>query len=268
MLDVGRWTLDVTPEGAPSLQLTIFIRMKSRFFSAALLTSLPLVASLAAEANNPGADALKERIIAHARTVTPEDYAYTRTIRTDSTEGNKKEERVVVDRWDPAKPQDQRWTLVSINGQPPNADQLKNYGKETPKRRTVYYGRVAEYFGKPATSATDAKGRPVFRLASLPKETVVAMGSDISANATGELAVETSGATPFIEEIRFSSTKPARIKLIAVIERFEAVNRYRMMPNGKPAPVESTSEMNGSMMGKQGLIRTKVSYSDHRAVGK
>lgn len=211
---------------------------------------------------------MKERIIAHARTVTPEDYAYTRTIRTESTEGNKKEERVVIDRWDPAKPQDQRWTLVSINGQPPTDDQLKNYRTETLKRRPAYYGRVAEYFGKPATSATDARGRPTFRFPSLPKETVVVSGSDISANATGELAVDTTGATPFIEEIRFASTKPNRVKLIATIERFEAMTRYRMMPNGKPAPLESSSEMNGSMMGKQGLIRTKVSYSDHRAVGK
>ena len=240
--------------------------MNSRFLSLALLASLPLATSLAAEANN--ADGLKERIIAHARTVTPEDYAYTRTIRTESSEGNKKEERVIVDRWDPAKPHDQRWTLVSINGQPPNPDQLKNYAKETPKRRTVYYGRIAEYFGKPANSATDARGQTVFRLASLPKETVVASGTDISDNASGELVVETSGATPFIEEVRFVSTKSTRVKLVALIERFEAVNRYKMMPNGKPAPVESSSEMNGSMMGKQGIIRTKVTYSDHRAVGK
>ena len=257
--------MDVRPQAVLMIRRPSVIRMKSRFFSIALFALLPLTASVAAESS---ADALKERIIAHARTVTPEDYAYTRTIRSESTEGNKKEERVVVDRWDPAKPQDQRWTLVSINGQPPTADQLKNYGKETAKRRTVYYGRVAEYFASPATSATDARGRPVFRLASLPKETVVASGSDISANATGELVADTSGPTPFIEEVRFVSTKSARVKLVALIERFEAVNRYRMMPNGKPAPVESVSEMNGSMMGKQGTIRTKVTYSDHRAVGK
>jgi hypothetical protein len=80
--------------------------------------------------------------------------------------------------------------------------------------------------------------------------------------------VDASASTPFVEEVRFVSTKSTRLKLVAVIERFEAMNRYRMMPNGKPAPVESTSEMNGSMMGKQGIIRTKVTYSEHRAVGK
>ena len=98
--------------------------------------------------------------------------------------------------------------------------------------------------------------------------TVVASGSDISANATGELVVETNSGTPFVDEVRFVSTTSTRVKLVAVIERFEAVNRYKMMPNGKPAPVESSSEMNGSMMGKQGIVRTKVSYSDVRAVGR
>jgi hypothetical protein len=241
--------------------------MKLRLLLPALI-SLPICALLAAETKDSGTDALKEKIIAHSRTVAPGDFAYTRTIRTESIEGDKKEERIVIDRWDPTKPQDQRWTLVSINGQPPTADQLKNYHKESPNRRPAYYGRVAGYFGKPATTATDAKGRTVFRFASLAKDTVIVNGSDISANASGELAIDSGGAIPFAEEVRSSSTKATRVKLVAVIERFEAMTRYRLMPNGKPAPIESTSEMNGSMLGKQGTIRSRISYSDHRAVGK
>jgi hypothetical protein len=242
--------------------------MKFRFFFPALIAFLPLVPSLAAEPAAPGADALKERIIAHARTVTAEDYAYTRTVRAESTEGDKKEERVVLEKWDPAKPLEQRWTLIAINGQPPNADELKEYRKALPRRRQIYYGRVAGYFAKPATSAVDSRGRTVFRFASLPKETVMVNDSDISANATGEVVVETSGATPFIEEVRFSSNKPTRVKLVAKIERFETTTRYRLMPDGKPAPIESTSEMAGSMLGKEGRIRTRIAYTDHRAVGK
>jgi hypothetical protein len=242
--------------------------MKFLFLLSTLFVFLPLAPSRAAETTGLSADALKERIIAHARTVTAEDYSYTRTVRTESTEGDKKEQRVILEKWDPAKPLEQRWTLISIDGQLPSADQLKEYRKALPKRRQAYYGRVAGYFSKPATSALDARGRTIFRFASLPKETVVVNDSDISANASGEVAVDASGATPFIEEVRFSSTKPTRVKLVAKIERFETMTRYRLMPDGKPVPIESTSEMVGSMLGKEGRIHTKVAYTDHRAAGK
>ena len=242
--------------------------MKFRFVLPALVTFLPFASFLAADANNSDTTALKERIIAHARTVTAEDYAYTRTVRAETTEGDKKEESVIVDRWDPAKPLEQRWTLISIDGKPPTADQLKDFRKAVQKRRLAYYGRVAGYFAKPATDAADARGRTIFRFASLPKETVMVNDSDISANATGEVVVDTAGATPFIEEVRFRSTKPTRVKLVAKIEHFETMTRYRLMPDGKPAPIESSSDMSGSMLGQQGRIRTHVAYTDHRAVGK
>ena len=242
--------------------------MRFRFIVSALVTLIPPTFLFAAEANSTDAEALKERIIAHARTVTAEDFAYTRTVRMESTEGDKKEEHVVVERWDPAKPLEQRWTLISFDGRPPEAEQLKDYRKELPKRRQAYYGRVAGYFAKPATSVVDARGRTIFRFASLPKETVMVSDADISASATGEVVVDTNGAMPFIEEVRFSSTKPTRVKLVAKIERFETLTRYRLMPDGKPAPIELVSEMSGSMLGQQGRLRTRIAYTDHRAVGK
>jgi len=226
---------------------------------------LVLASTLAAD---PAADSLKDRIVAHARTVSAEDYAYTRTVKTETIERDKTEERLVVERWDPAKPVEQRWSLVSINARPPTEEQLKNYRKDLPKRRQAYYGRVAGYFAKPATSSIDARGRTVFRFASLPKETVMVRDADISANAGGEVVVDATGAVPFIEEVRFSSTKPTRVKLVAKIERFETTTRYRMMPDGKPVPIELASEMSGSMMGQEGRIRTRITYTDHRPVGR
>ena len=92
--------------------------------------------------------------------------------------------------------------------------------------------------------------------------------SDISANATGEAVVNTTGATQFIEEVRFRSTKATRVKLVAKIERFETMTRYRLMPDGKPVPIELASEMSGSMLGKHGTIRTRTVYSEHRAIAK
>ena len=223
---------------------------------------------LGAESSNSESDALRERIIAHAGTVSSDDYAYTRTVRTEQIGGDKTEASVLIERWDPTKPAEQRWTLVSVDGRPPTAEEMKSYTKSLPKRRQAYYGRVARYFAKPATTAIDARGRTVFRFAALPKETVMVADSDISANATGEAIVNASGAVPFLEEVRFRSTKASRVKLVAKIESFETMTRYRLMPDGKPVPVELESEMRGSMLGQQGRIRTRIVYSEHRAVRK
>ncbi|MEP6698718.1 MAG: hypothetical protein ABJB09_03220 [Verrucomicrobiota bacterium] len=144
--------------------------MRIRFALPALVAFLPLVSLLAAETSDANADALKTRIIAHARTVTADDYAYTRTVRTESTEGDKKEGHVIVERWDPAKPFEQRWTMISIDGKSPDADQQKEYRNALPKRRQAYYGRVAGYFAKPATSTIDARGRTIFHFASLRRK--------------------------------------------------------------------------------------------------
>ncbi len=231
--------------------------------------ALALTTCLAAEPSTPAAtEKLVEQLVAHARTVAAEDHAYTRTVRTETIEKEKTEERIVVERYDPTKPSDQRWTLSSINGQPPTAEQLQSYRKDLPKRRQTFYGRVAGYFAKPATSQVDEKGRTILSLASLPKETVMVSDADISANAKGELVVDTSGAIPFIEEVRFRSTKPTRVKMIAKIERFETTVRYRQMPDGKPVPLELASEMSGSLLTKEGRVRTRITFSDQRSVAK
>lgn len=237
--------------------------MKTSLSSFALLLFFALNAGAA-----PAPDGLEERLAAHARTVSAEDYAYTRTVWTESVGRGKTEERTVIERWDPTQPPEQRWKLISIDGQPPSAGQLQDYRKGLTKRRQAHYGRIAGYFAKPATRATNAQGRTVFRFASLPKETIIFNDADVSANATGEAVLNSAGAVPFIEEVRFTSTRPSRIKLVAKIERFETFTRYRLMPDGKPVPAELRSEMVGSMLGQEGSIRTRIVYSDYRALPK
>jgi hypothetical protein len=211
------------------------------------------------------AEALKQRIVAAARTVTANDYAFTRTARNETRDETKTEKRVVIERFDPTKSADSRWTLVSINGQPPSAEEQSKHRKNQAERRVANYGRIAEYFTVPATVA-ESQGRKVLKFEKVPKGSVVINDADVSANAIGEATINETGETPFVEQMRFTSTKPTRVKLVAVVQRIEVTTRYRMMPNGKPVPVEQVSETTGSMLGKQGSININVTYSDHRAV--
>ena len=227
---------------------------------------LALARAESADAADPAAEALKQRVLEHARTVTVDDYTFTRTARTEQIEGEKKTERVVVERFDPAHPQ--RWTLISVDGRPPNAEELKKMAKDGPKRRTAHYGRVAAYFAAPAPATTDARGRKVFHFDTLPSETLIVTGVDISADSRCEATVDTSGPVPFVEQARFTLKKPMRIKVVARLEKFEATSRYRMMPNGKPVPVEHISNAYGALLGKQGHVRSVLTYTDHKPASR
>src|SRR4051794_39373958 len=66
---------------------------------------------------------VKQRILAQAKTIGADDYAFTRTIRSESS-GARTEQKVTIEKFDPTKPAAARWTLVSVNGASPAADEL------------------------------------------------------------------------------------------------------------------------------------------------
>ena len=208
---------------------------------------------------------MQERVLAVARTVTAEDYAFTRFVRTERMESGRVTQRTELERYDPAKPLEQRWTLVAVDGRAPTAEELTKHARDAARRRVAHYGRIVNYFGAPATTSINAKGRTVFRFTSLPPESVVLSGNDVSANVICEAAVNTGGAVPFIDEVRFTLTKPMRVKVVARIERGEVISRFRLMPDGKPVPVEHSSDVYGSLMGRQGRIKSVLTYTEHRA---
>ena len=210
-------------------------------------------------------DELKQRVLAQAQSLSPDDYAFTRKIRSETTSSGKTEKKVTIEKFDPTKSPDARWTLVSVDGAAPSAEQLKTHQKESARRRVVPgYHRVAAYLGSPAT-ATESGGKTVFRFASLPKGSVSLLESDVSHNAAAEAVVGETDGAPFVEQVRFT-LKPMRIKLLMKIERFHTESRYRIGPGGKPFLMESSSEMSGSGMGREGTMRNTTTYSDYRAV--
>ena len=212
-----------------------------------------------------GAPEVKQRILSQAQSVGADDYAFTRTVRSEPVANGRRETTVTVDRYDPMKSGDARWTLVSVNGAPPSADALKKYRKETPKRRVPGYHRLANYFGGQVTSATDSRGRTVFRFSSLPKESVLVFNADLSHNTTAEAAVGEANGVPFVEQVKLS-IKPTRILLVMKLEQYESTSRFQMGPEGKPILVEQVADMTGYGLGQEGRLHQVITYSDYRAV--
>jgi hypothetical protein len=229
----------------------------------AILASLVLSSAAFAQ-NKP--DELKQRILAQAQNIGPDDFAFTRTIKSESTSNGKTEQHVAIDKFDPTKSGDARWTLVTRDGAPPSADALSQYKKDAPKRRVPGYYRLADYFASPATASSDSRGRTVFHFSALPKDTVKVMDSDVSQNATADASVSETDGVPFVEQLHVT-VRPVRLKLIAKLERYEFTARYRIGPEGKPLLMEQTTDLSGSGMGQEGKVHTVVTYSDYRAVG-
>ena len=229
------------------------------------LTMIGVVCLGSAALGQQNQDALKERVLAQAQSLTEEDYAFTRTVRTEGTQNGKKEETVSVEKFDPTKPANARWTLVSVDGAAPTADALNRFRKETAKRRVPGYYRLANYLGSPATSSTDSRGRTLFRFPSLPKGSVIVFDSDVSQKATAEVTVTESNGVPFAEQVTMTMP-PTRLKLVMKLNNYESISRYRLGPEGKPLLIEQSASLAGSGMGQTGEMRTVVTYSEYRAM--
>jgi hypothetical protein len=232
----------------------------------ALIAALGL-GSVSAELLQQNPDELKRRLLAQAQNVSPDDYAFTRTVKSEQTSNGKTEQHVNLDRFDPTKSGEARWTLVSVDGAPPSADALTKYRKESAKRRVPGYYRLARYFAAAATTSTDSRGRTVFHFSSLPKDSAIVFDSDVSQNTSADVSVTEANGAPFAEQVHLT-VKPMRLKLIMKLDRYESTARYRIGPEGKPLLVEHVADMTGSGMGQSGGVHTVTTYTDYRAVGK
>lgn len=232
------------------------------------LTRLTITAMLClgpAALAQENAETLKQRILAQAQSTSPDEYAFTRTVRTNVVAGGNTEQTVNVETYDPTKPPGSRWSLVSVNGAAPSAEALKKFRKEVPKRRVLGYHRLANYFASQATVAKEGEGRTVFHFATLPKDTVVIMRSDLSHRATAEVAINTDSREPFAEQVRVN-VKPTRLMLMMRLSNYDSISRFQLGEDGKPVLAEQTLEMAGTGMGLDGRMRSVATYSDFRAV--
>jgi hypothetical protein len=240
-------------------EITIALAKLAIIAAAVLLAS----ATISRAQNKP--DELKQRILSQAQSLGPDDYAFTRTVKSEQTSSGKTEHHVNIDKYDPTKPGDARWTLVSVDGVTPSTDILARYQKESPKRRVPGYYRLAKYFGTASTVSNDSHGKTVFHFNSLPKDSAIVMDSDVSSNTSADVTITEANGSTFVEQVHLT-VKPMRLKLIMKLDHYESTARYKTGPDGKPFLVENTADMSGSGMGQEGGAHTVATYSDYRAV--
>lgn len=206
------------------------------------------------------ADVLQQQVVAIARSVGPNDFAFTETTGAERTG---KPANTSVARYDPRTPA--KWRLLSVDGKPPTAKQSASSAKFRAKAKVATYARIAEWFGAPATRVSTTPAHVTYRFAAMPKGVLMMGPYDASANTAVEAVVNTTGKIPFVERARFTSKGAFRMMMVVKVESFVFTAAYRLLPDGRPVNDSVVTEFAGSFMGSAQTLRTRTSYSDYVA---
>ena len=224
-----------------------------RLLAATTLAFLPVQLS---------ADELQSRLVAGARATDTTGYAVRQTITASGTGVASK---TYVTAYDPRRAPADRWRLVSIDGRAPTEKESEKSRKA--KRGPVpTYADLAKWLGAPATRIEGSDGAVIYRYPRLPAGTVKLGSHDASADVAAEVLVNPNGGAPFVDRIRFTSTKAFRMMLVASVRTMAFTTRFHRLADGQVVMADTTSAITGSMMGKSGELRTNLNYTDWQKV--
>lgn len=205
------------------------------------------------------ADALQDQVLAGMRRGSTADVAFTATTRIARTGAATSE---IVTRYDPTA---RRWTVLRVDGRAPTAKEITQIVKAASGAPLPSHARLAEWFGALATRVGQTADTATYRFARLPADVVKIGKRDLSADTVAEAIVATHGGSPFVQRVRFTTTKGFRMMLVAKVDRFTLTSTYAPLPDGRPFPVASQVDMGGSIMGKSGSFATSTRYGELRA---
>lgn len=208
------------------------------------------------------ADELQVRILQAIKSTNPEAYSFQRTMAFERTGSARK---VLVERYDPRGQISRRWSLITVDGHNPSVKDVEQSQKS--RRGTIpSYRELAEWFGTPAARNDTLPGYVTYRFSRLPTGTMKIGSHDASADTQAEALVNVKGKTPFVERVRFTSTKGFRMMMVASVQSIEVNSRYAQLSSGAVVPATSASVIKGSMLGKSGEITTAVTFASFEAV--
>lgn len=208
------------------------------------------------------ADELQIRLLQAIKATNPEGHTFQRTMVLERTGSARK---VLVERYDPRGQIGQRWLLISVDGHAPSGKDVEQ-SRKSRRGTTPSYRELAEWFGAPAARSDTAPGYVTYRFSRLPVGTMKIGSHDASADTQAEALVNVKGRTPFVERVRFTSSKGFRMMMVASVQSIEVSARYAQLSSGAIVPATSSSVINGSMLGKSGQITTAVTFASFEAV--
>lgn len=195
------------------------------YFAASAPARIVLAAALLAAPASARADTVLQQLLADSAKAPV--VGFERTARAELRANLGKEPEVVIDRFVPRDGASGSWTLVSIDGRKPTADEAERHRKANADGPIPGFHRLYKVLGNTPARRTEAGGRAVYLWNSLPPGAVVTPGGDISGNLSAEATVEEVGGKPLISKVRIFAAAPFKIRGIATMNQFDVTSQYR-----------------------------------------
>jgi hypothetical protein len=202
--------------------------------------------------------ALRDQIIADARTQPPAGLVFDRTTALVRTGGGSTTNVSMVERWD-----GKSWTLISHNGKPPSASQRRAAEKQAAAAPVPGYHRLASLLANASGSRIDSDGRTVLEIPILPANSVRTDTADISSHLKAEAVIDNRGGKPFVESVHVSARESFMLNALIKVKAFDLVSSYQRDSKGRPRLASQTADSQGSLLGFPGGESSQVTFTYH-----
>jgi hypothetical protein len=201
------------------------------------------------------ADALLDQIVAGAKADKHVQWSVERSTADFDTDGKLKTTSIA--HFNGAAAKGARWSLVSVDGKAPAANVEKEFSKAfNSSDYKPTYAQVADLLSGAVTKISPN----CYRLVGLPAKTIVAAGYDLSSFLQADLFIDSSGAQPFVSQVKISAPKPFKPMSMSTVARLERVMNFIRGPQGLPMMSSSIVASDFKVIFKTIAIRTKTDF--------
>lgn len=188
------------------------------------------------------ADAIWDGLKARADQATPPNFE--RSLKTGRITASKTTSTTSIDRF---QSREEKWTLVTVDGQTPTDKQKAKHQKETSEQPVPGFHRLSALLGEEPDSISRKGSQLIYHWPRLAKGALGSKGPDISRNLSAQAIVDTSGSTPALSQVRVYAKSPFSVMVVARIRSFDAVSTYETGADGTPFLVRQETQVDASI---------------------